>query len=192
MPGAVHQLRPSPAEATTRLRKRAKIVFQRERFADIVTDLGALWRRHDLELWPKRNWGRLRPNIVQYLQLEAQSMLHIVTAREGGSRGKIIGYCFELVLMDMHYAETKSSVNDLIYLHPDYRIAPKGDGLSLRRHPAMRLMREREKLLDDLKVTRRRIDFKAWRNFGPALKALGYEIEAVRYQKIATGAEDEE
>src|ERR1043166_6320102 len=101
MPGAVHQLRPSPAEAAEpKKRIRAKIVYQRETFASILPDLGPLWRRHDRELWPDRAWGKLAPNVVQYLHLESQGILHIVTARTGG---KLIGYCFELVLFDMHY-----------------------------------------------------------------------------------------
>lgn len=197
MPGAVHQLRPSPAEtAEPRKRIRTKISFHREKFSTILPDLGPLWRTHDRELWPDRAWGKLAPNIVQYLRLEAEGVLHIVTARAGR---KLIGYCFELVVFDMHYSETRSSVNDLVFLHPDYRIGKRDDGLTLKHHPAMRLMREREKMLDDLgkppnaPVARRRIDFKAWRNFGPALGALGYRVEAVRYQRVVTPtAEDED
>lgn len=211
MPGAVHQLRPSPAPepaAEPRKRIRTKIVFAREALAAVVQDMGALWRLHDRELWPDRTWGPEDPDVdvLRYLRLEhdgkqpgAIQQLHVITARTG--KGRLIGYCFEIVSTDPHFRTTSCSVCDLIYLHPDYRA---GKSLGLRHQPGIRLLRERERLLDDLKVVRRRIDFKLWRHGRPKTRSFailmervlvdlfGYEPEALRFQKISLPMQDEE
>lgn len=187
MGSPVVKLRPEAPPAPPQKRIHTKIVFQRERFADIVTDLGPLMRLHDREIWPGRKWGKLQPNIVQYLSMEQQGILHVLTARTGN--GRLIGYSMEIVVLDLHFG-IKSALNDTIFLHPDYRV---GKGLSLRKHPGMRLLRERERMLDDMKVERRRISAKAWLMFGPLLERMGYEAEAVIYHRIvsATATEDE-
>lgn len=168
-------------------RIKAKILFQQERFADIVPDLGPLWRLHDRELWPGRKWGKLKPDTVFYLMAENQAVtwggrqiptLQVLTARTGG--GRLIGYCFEFIRRDPHY-ETLVSFNDTIFLHPDYRV---GKGLSLKHQPGVRLLKEREAMLDKLGIERRRIGFKVWRQVGPILeRVFGYKADMMFYHK---------
>ncbi len=160
----------------------AKITFQRERLADICTDLGPLMRLHDAEIWPTRTWGppgRVKFNIIKYLTLEQQGILHIITARTGA--GRLIGYCFEALEIDDHYG-MRGAINCGIFLQKEYRA---GKGLSLRKHPAYRLLRERERMLDEFKAERRRMAVKVWLDFGPVLKHFGYEPDMIQYQKIA-------
>jgi hypothetical protein len=166
-----------PPEAPKK-RIRTRIVFQRERFIDIVTDLGPLFRRHDTELWPRREWGPLCPDIVRYLTLDAGNALLLITARAGL---RLIGYSVDILAPDLHYAKTKQAQNDLIWLHPDFRT---GRGLSISKQPGYRLLEEREKMLDELGIVRRRINVKIWKDFGPLLKKLGYTPELIGWQRV--------
>lgn len=160
---------------------RTKITFQRERLADICMDMGPLLRAHDAEVWPSRTWGPPAPkfNLMKYLTLEQQGLLFIITARTG--QGRLIGYCLELLEIDDHYG-MKSALNVGFYLHKDYRA---GRGLSIRKHPAYRFLRERERFLDEAKSERRRIGAKVWLDFGPILKLFGYKPDMIMFQKIA-------
>lgn len=169
------------AEKTKSLpRPDTTVTFQRERFAEIVTELGPLIKEHDKELWPHRKWGPLLLNTVQYLEMEHAGVLFVLTARN--EMRELVGYCFEIVLPgSLHYAKTKHSLNDTIYLHHDYR---EGKGLSVKQSPGFKFLEAREWLLDDLRVERRRMDFKAQRDFGELMVKLGYEYEGPIYQKV--------
>lgn len=163
------------------------VTFHRERLADICCDMGPLMRRHDREIWPGRKWGprnRVKFNLVKYLSLEAQGILHVIAARCGG---RLVGYCLEALEIDDHYG-VRGAINCGIFLHPDYR---GGKGLSIRRSPGFRMIQEREKLLDDAKAERRRIGVKMWKDFGAILRLFGYEPDMMQYQKICTHQKDE-
>jgi hypothetical protein len=158
---------------------RPEVSFCRERFIDIVTELGPLMRLHDAEIWPSREWGpkgAVRFNVVQYLMLGQRGALHIITAR---AEGALVGYCFEAIEPDDHYGML-GSVNCGFFLKKEYRAGP---GLAFRRHGACRFLAERERLLDELKVERRRIGVKTWLDFGPLLKLFGYEPDMIQYHK---------
>jgi hypothetical protein len=165
-----------PAKETAAPNDRA-VTFRREGLLDVMMDLGPLFRMHDREVYPKRNWGKIRPNFPFYMQMEAQGVLHIIAAR---SKGKLVGYCAEMVTMDEKHA-VKQSRNNMFFLHPDYR---KGVGLSVMKSPGVRMLIEREALLDDLKVVRRLMETKMHVMFGPLLERLGYSSGAVIYEKI--------
>ena len=175
--------RPAPAEK----RPHVKIVFQRERLVDICMDLGPLMRMHDAEVWPSRTWGpskAVKFNLPKYLILENNGILKVITARTGA--GRLIGYCFEALEIDDHYG-IRGAINCGFYLHRDYRV---GKGLSIRKHPAYRFLRERERLLDEAKAERRRMGTKLWIDFGPILKLLGYDDDMIQYQKIASSGDE--
>ena len=174
---AVVALRAQPEDAL-RKRIRTRIAFKRERFIDCWMELGPLFRKHDAELWPRREWGPLAPDIVKYLTLDHQNALLLITARAGN---RLIGYSVDILMPDLHYATTKQAQNDLVWLHPDFRT---GRGLSIKKQPGYRLLEERERMLDELGIVRRRINSKAWKNFGPLLKKLGYGVELIGYQRV--------
>lgn len=167
----IHQKAPVPTIDRT-------VTFRRESLLDIMMDLGPLFRMHDRELWPQRNWGKIRPNFPFYMQLEANGVLHIIAARN--SKDRLVGYCAEMVTMDEKYA-VKQSRNNMFYMHPDYR---RGVGLSIKKSPGIRMLLERENMLDDLKVVRRLMETKMAVMFGPILERLGYTQAAIIYQKI--------
>lgn len=178
---AVVALKPKPApEPAAPKRIRTKITYQRERFVDVVTDMGPMMRAHDAEVWPHRTWGPrgVKFNVLKYLALENNGILKVITARTGS--GRMIGYCLEALELDDHYG-MRSSINCGFFLHKDYRV---GKGLSLRKHPGYRLLLERERLLNENKIERRRIGVKVWIDFGALLKRLGYEPDMIQYQRI--------
>lgn len=160
------------------------VTFQRERFAEMCVDLGPLARRHDREMWPNRKWGRLKINVPAYMQMEAGGVLHMLTARAGRV---LVGYCFEIIMHDLTY-DVRSSLGEHIYLHPDYRVS---EGLSVRKTNGYRFLEAREKMLDEMKVERRRVSTKAWLMFGPLLEMFGYQPEAVVFYRISKPAEAE-
>ena len=193
---AVLKLAPKPAPAPAAPKRiRAKITYQRERFADIWHELGPLIARHDREIWSAERrsgfggeWGKLTPDIQRYLNMEAVNppLLHINTARTGN--GRLIGYAADLVTVGLHY-RSMEALSDTVWLHPDYRV---GKGLSIKKHPGFRLLLARERMLDQMKVERRRIAPKVWIDFGPVLKLLGYEPEATVYLKVVPQGRKEE
>lgn len=169
-------------EAKKKPRIHTTLTFQRERLIDICMDLGPLMRMHDAEIWPTRTWGpkgRVKFNLVKYLTLETQGILHIITART--PKGSIVGYCFEAVQLDDHYG-MPSAINCGFFLREEYRV---GKGLSLKKHPAYQFLAAREQMLDDFKVERRRMAVKVWLDFGPLLKLFGYSPDMMQFQKIA-------
>ena len=169
-------------------RIRTKILYAREKLIDIITEMGPLMRAHDAEVWPGRKWGPrgVKFNVLKYLNLEAQGILKVITARTGS--GRLIGYCLEALELDDHYG-MRGSINCGFFLHRDFRV---GKGLSLRKHPGYRLLLERERLLDEVKAERRRIGVKVWIDFGPLLKRLGYEPDMIQYVKMAVPEKDED
>lgn len=204
MAGQILKLPPKPAAPAEtpepQKRVRAKIVFAKELFSDIVTEIGPLARLHDQELWPNRQWGPLKLSVLAYLNMEKQNTLLVLTARTGA--GRLIGYSMDVVLQgSLHYAATSHAMNDTIFLHPAYRV---GKGLSLRKQPGIRFLLFRERQLDALKIERRRLDPKVdvydaqgriveRHDFGKILKRLfGYEEEAVVYARIVPGGEPQE
>ena len=145
-------------------------------------ELGPLLRKHDAEIMAKRQWGPLCIDLPRYLALEQQNMLLLITVRAGT---RLVGYSIDVISRDLEYAKTPLAMNQLIWLHPDFRT---GRGLSLVRQPGFQLLMIREKMLDDLKITRRKMTAMVWHNFGPLLKKLGYELEHVGYQRVVMEA----
>lgn len=173
--------------AQTPKRIHAKITYQRELFRDIWHEVGRLFILHDKDVWPNRTWGPLAPDVLGYLTLEQQNKLAIITARAGTAK-RLIGYTFDVVTAGhLHYSKTSHAHCDLVWMHSDYRV---GKGLSVRKSPGFRLLQERERMLDGLKIVRRRIDPKIHRNFGGLLRILGYAPEAIIHQKIVLAEDD--
>lgn len=138
-------------------------------------DLGPLFRLHDKEMWPNRTWGDINPNWMHYLTLEANRLFHVLAVRNAACR--LVGYCGEVLMMDNHYG-VPTSLCDMLFIHPEYR---GGEGMV---SAGYRLLREREKMLDELKIVRRLIRPKHVKMFGPILERMGYEQVAYEFQKI--------
>lgn len=87
-----------------------------------------------------RNGLTLCPDWSRYKALEESGSLVITTARDGE---KLVGYSVDLLSKHPHYSTEVMGINDLTYLHPDYRKGSNG----------VRLIREAEKILKSLGVT---------------------------------------
>ncbi len=164
--------------ATTIKPGKRKLTFKKERFADIWTEIGPLFRLHYREIAQDKAAIPLAPDLVRYLTMEGQGILHIVTARHGT---RLVGYVFYIVTFGLHYARTIHAQTDLTYLHPNYRF---GRGLSLRKSSGFRLLQAGERMLDDLKVEKRRGNVKLARDFGRLYEELGYRPEEIIYSKL--------
>lgn len=169
---ALRKVQPAPAMPP-------RLTFARERFIDMVTEMGPLMRLHDAEIWPGRTWGgAVQFNLPKYLNLAGRGVLYCIGARADRA---LVGYCLEAIEPDDHYGML-GSVNAGFFLMKEHRGGP---GLAFRRHGAFRFLAAREQLLDDLKVERRRMGVKMWLDFGPLLKLFGYAPDMIQYQKMA-------
>jgi len=61
---------------------------------------------------------KLDPNYDLYLELEKLGVVHVVTVRD---EGKLIGYYISLLMPNPHYQTHTFAINDLLFIHPDYR-----------------------------------------------------------------------
>lgn len=94
------------------------ITFAVEKLDSCLEELKPLLNEH----WEEIAWYKDKisyvPSYDKYYALEDAGVLHIVIARD---EGKIIGYYVSMVNYSLHYMNTKFAVNDILFIHPDYR-----------------------------------------------------------------------
>ena len=70
------------------------------------------------------------PDLNEYENANELGMLRIVTARHNEVytsdptrqlEGQLIGYFCSIVTRGLHYRQTRMALNDILYIHPDYR-----------------------------------------------------------------------
>lgn len=102
------------------------VSFHVESWHVFAPDAAALWPRHWAEVAKDRDVIKLKPDVRQYEQQEAQGALHIVTARE---EGMVVGYWIGLVRPHLHYADSLTAFTDIYYVDPAYRGTGTGKAL---------------------------------------------------------------
>jgi len=53
-----------------------------------------------------------------YLELEGMDKLRVYTVRDGNN---LIGYVLFMVVFNLHYMTSRQAIQDVLYMHPDYR-----------------------------------------------------------------------
>ncbi len=97
------------------------VQFAPERLTDAV--------RHDIEPLLFKHWGEvahfkdipLDPDWAFYAACDHAGVLRVYTARD---EGKLVGYACYFVKANPHYQTSIQAVQDVLYLHPDYRGVP--------------------------------------------------------------------
>jgi hypothetical protein len=141
----------------------AEIKFQQEKFYNIQTELPALFQAHHTEVDTHNHDIQLKPDYYGYLKLEAAGALRILTARDSG---KLVGYFFALVWPSLHFTQEISAVSDIFYLSPECRRGMAG----------LKLLKEAEKMLTSMGVTRCYLVTKEGSNANIVVERLGYNL----------------
>jgi hypothetical protein len=102
------------------------ISYQQETLFEVIDEVGPLLELHYQELTLNKERVKLDPMWERYATLEMAGAFVVYTAR---SEGKLIGYSAFFINVHMHYADLKVAINDVLFLHPDYRTGRTGIGL---------------------------------------------------------------
>lgn len=140
--------------------------YQREAVADVLDEIKPLlelhWREiahyQDIELDPDYEFYRSTPAV------------RVFTARDSGI---LIGYGVFFVSQNKHYRQSKQAVQDILFVHPEYRGTMVG----------FRLIRFCDKQLKDEGCQVVYHHMKQAHQFGPLLERAGYELVDLIYGK---------
>lgn len=92
--------------------------FLVENWSDVKQEAAPLWIPHYEEVGQNKSKMLLDPDIARLDKLEAQGMLHIVTARRDG---ELVGYHASIVDTLIHYKTILAGIADLYWIRPDCR-----------------------------------------------------------------------
>jgi GNAT superfamily N-acetyltransferase len=155
----------------------ATISYQAESLALIWDEVFPLLRLHKDEVAHYQDI-ELDPDIEAYNRAEELGMVRVFTVR---TDGKLIGYIAYFVRPNMHYRKSLQAVQDVLFLHPDYRRGRVG--MELIAFADRRLAEE------GVQATYQHVKCKPGLNFGPLLERLGYEcVDHIWAKRLDRGA----
>lgn len=94
------------------------ITYQQETLFDVVDEVDSLLQLHYEELTLNRDKIKLDPIWPKYAEAERAGSFVLFTVRDDK---KLVGYSAFFVNPHMHYGSLTLAVNDVIFIHPDYR-----------------------------------------------------------------------
>lgn len=98
------------------------ITFQVERLTDeLIDEIEPLIRAHYEEIATDKDVKALDPDWHRYYRMQQLEQLRIVTARDDRRRNLLVGYFATFIIRHMHYQETITALNDVLYLSPELR-----------------------------------------------------------------------
>jgi len=147
------------------------MIITTEAFETFRLDAQELLQQHYEELTLFKEHINLEPNWDSYLRLEQQKNLVLITARD---KGVLVGYTLFFLTNHMHYKSTRVAINDVLFLHKNYRKGFTG----------IKLLKEAETVLKALGVDKIMWHVKFTNNFGPILQRMGYVNEEIIFSKM--------
>ena len=142
------------------------ITFQKELFKDIMHELPPLFAMHYDEVALDKHAIQLNPAWSQYLAMDSNGVLNIVTVRNGL---ELIGYYFAIVWPHLHYAQSLTAHSDMFWVKPDYRKELNG-------FIYVELFRHVEKMLKGMGVQKHYVMTKVHKDASILMKRLGYKF----------------
>lgn len=147
---------------------------QVESWASAYPEASKLCRRHWEEIAGNKDTIPLSPRWDRYEAMDKLGLLHITTARDETSDGKMLGYLLYIVMPHLHYSTSLTALGDVLYLVPEARLGTTG----------IRLIKIAEDSLKGRGVQRILQNVKLAHDWGPILKRMGFtEFETI-YQKV--------
>jgi GNAT superfamily N-acetyltransferase len=151
------------------------ITYQQESLFDIVNEVDDLLRLHYEELCLNRDKIKLDPMWDRYAELERSGNLVLFTVRDDK---KLIGYSAFLVTKHLHYGMLTLAINDVLFLHPDYRSGRIG----------IKLIRMCESYFEDIKTPDVEIKMVWHAKFDTSLekllRSMNYTAEEISFGRI--------
>jgi GNAT superfamily N-acetyltransferase len=138
------------------------MTFQQEFIVNIKDECSSLIEAHWEEIALNKDIIKLSPDWQAYKNLEDSGVLRIFTVR---SDSVLVGYFVLFVRTHIHYSEHLFAVNDVIYLHPDFR----------RGSVASKLIKFAESCLKEDGVKVMVVNSKVHAPFDPLLKRLKFD-----------------
>lgn len=144
--------------------------FANERMQDIWAEALPLFQLHYQEVGQPDMV--LDPDYDRMKMMEDAGMVYILTARD---EDRLVGYAAFIVQRHIHYKQSMVALNDIIWLHPDYRKGRLG----------MRLIQLSEVALTAKGATKIYYHVKLPpHDFGPLLEKLGYRFVERNFAKV--------
>ncbi len=143
--------------------------YARETLEEVRAEIDPLLEAHWREIAHYQDI-LLDPDWEFYEAMEYCGRLRIFTARD---EGRLVGYGFFFVGPNRHYKQSFQALQDVIFLHPDYRGAGNGRDLIMFCDEQCRA--------EKIQVIYHHI--KAAHDFGPLLIHCGYELVDLIYAK---------
>lgn len=98
-------------------------IFAVEKFSDAYPEAKELLELHWDEVAPYKELLTVNPDLQMYETLERAGKLCVITARH---MGKLIGYVVMMLHAHHHYSHVLVAVEDIHFLHADYRKGSAG------------------------------------------------------------------
>lgn len=95
-----------------------RITFQRERAQDVFQEMLPLLEKHWEEIAHFKDI-LLEPDTETYFRMEDMGILRVFTARD--ENGILIGYNVFFIKHNLHYKSSLNALQDILFIHPDYR-----------------------------------------------------------------------
>ena len=146
------------------------IVYSVETLDECLEEMKPILQLHYEEVAMYQDKVPLSPDYEKYYALEGAGIFHIVTVRD---EGELIGYFLSVVTPNIHYSSTVYAVNDILYLHKDYREAGVGQ----------KMFSFAEKKLKELGASVIAIHMKTALPFDTLCKGMGYDYAERNYTK---------
>ena len=146
--------------------------IQQETLYGVFEEIEELIKLHYDEVALHKDFMKLDPDWPRYHALEQSEKLIMFTIRD---EDKLIGYSAFFIDQHLHYKGSKIAINDVVFLHPDYRNISVGSAL-------IKFCDEELSKMGETKIT---WHVKFSNDFRHILKALGYVDEEIVCGKIA-------
>ena len=99
------------------------MIYAKETLNIIFDEVQELLKLHYEELTLNKDVVKLDPDWFRYFDLENSGKFHTITARDND---KLVGYAGWFLMPHIHYKSILVASNDVLFLHPDYRLGTSG------------------------------------------------------------------
>lgn len=140
-----------------------------DNFKDNLEQLKLLFPIH----WQEAKFdedNKLDMNYEVYLKAEENGSLIFISLKD---KEKLIGYFTGLVYNSLHCKNDKWIMQDLIFVHPDYR----------KKFGGIKLLKKLEEISKQLGVKRILLCSRSHLDISPIFKKMGYKIGEIYYTK---------
>ena len=150
------------------------ISIKQEKIFDIKEEVVELLKMHWNEVAINQDRVKLNVDWDRYFTLNNLGIINVVTIRVDGA---LVGYCANMVDMNIHYKDHMFAVNDAFFIHPEHRKSTLG----------LRLFKATEEILKALGVSVWMVHTKTHTSVAPFLVKLGFEHDEEVYSKFIGG-----